>query len=291
MSIYFLPIGDETTASSRLRVYNIVPHIKNSQIGVPQKYKKGDTLVIQKTPAYNELERAKKAGAKVIYDIDDYYWDNPQFLKMIDNADEITVDTELKKEMILKKWNNGKRVTVIPDSLDWDGTKKEVYENKGIIGWTGYGNNSQYLRPVKDLLPLTLRLITSPDWHNYLPDPDCKVQARPWNLEMVDKHLSECDLGMYYLPSGEFELCKGMHKLLKNWAIGLPTYTSPMPDYVKAMKEAGVGEKYLVNNKEDWKNIKQIDFDEHCRDYALKYEAKEVANLWKKVICATDSKS
>lgn len=283
MKLYYLPIGDWNTASSRLRVYKIQPHIENSFIGVPEKYEQGDVLIIQKTPAIDELRKAKAEGAKVIYDIDDYYWDNPQFMKMIDECDLVTVDTEKKKEMLLKKWDSGKEMAVIPDCLDWDGTVRGEFE-KGIIGWTGYGNNSQYLNPVKDKLPMTLRLITSADWFNYLKAQGEEVQSRPWSVEMVDKYLAECELGMYYLPDGEFEQCKGMHKLLKNWAIGLPTYTSPMPDYVKAMQEAGVGEKYLVKNIDDWKNIKPIEFDEKCREYAYKFKPEIIAELWKKLL-------
>jgi hypothetical protein len=282
--IYFLPIGDERIASSRLRVYQIQPFLEDSNIGVPDKYKKGDVLIIQKIPAIEELQKAKSKGVKVIYDIDDYYWDNPQFMKMIDEADLITTDTEKKKEMLLTKWNNGKEMVVIPDSLDWDGTIKEIYEHNGIIGWTGYGNNSVYLKDIKESLPFSLRLITSPDWHNYLPDPECKIQMRPWSLDMVDKYLAECDLGIYYLPKGDFETCKGEHKLLKNWAIGLPTYTSRMPAYVEAMKEAGLGEKYLVD---DWSKLKDISTKEDIKkmkEYALKFQPEEVAKLWKKLL-------
>jgi hypothetical protein len=257
--IFYIPIGDDQTASSRLRVWNIQPFIENSHIGIADHYEKGDVLIIQKTPQIDELRRAKSQGARVIYDIDDYYWDNPQFMKMIDECDLVTTDTEKKVEYLRRKWSPDKEIVVIPDSLDWDGSERKDF-NKGIIGWTGYGNNSQYLNPIIDKLPkeFKLRLITSVDWINYIKAPAHNVQSRPWSLQMVDKYLAECEMGIYYLPEGEFEQCKGMHKLLKNWAIGLPTYTSRMPDYVKAMKEAGVGEKYLVD---DWSKLKNIGFD------------------------------
>lgn len=284
--IFFLPIGDQRTASSRLRVFQIVPHLENAQVGIPDHYEPGDTLVIQKTPQIEELRRAKKQGARVIYDIDDYYWDNPQFMKLIDESDLVTVDTQKKKEMLLKKWNPGKEIVVIPDSLDWDGTKKIEYGKGNVMGWTGYGNNSQYINLVIPKLDkFQIRLITTVDWLNYIVGNPLHVNSRPWSIEMVDKYLAECDLGFYYLPDGEFEQCKGMHKLLKNWAIGLPTYTSPMPDYVRAMKEAGVGEKYIVKSLEDWGKIKVDNSDvEKCRKYALKFNPEEIAKQWKNVL-------
>jgi hypothetical protein len=284
--IFFRPIGNKDTASSRLRVWNIQPHIENSVVGIADEYKKGDTLIIQKVPDIDELRKAKSQGAKVIYDIDDYYWkenhvysDDNNFLQMIKECDVLTVDTEEKKKML----KDIKEAVVIPDSLDWDGTKKEKYENLGIIGWTGYGNNSQYLNDILVKLPkeFKVRLIVDNSWIQYIDPTSPNIQNRPWSLEMVDKYLAECDFGIYYLPERDFENCKGMHKLLKNWAIGLPTYTSRMPDYVKAMKEAGVGEKYLVD---DWSKLKDIGFDEKCRDYALKFSAKNISELWKNVI-------
>lgn len=273
--IFFRPIQDRNTASSRLRVWNIQPFIPDSQIAIANKFTQDDTVVIQKIPDIELLKKAKAEGARVIYDIDDKY-DTPEYMAMIEGADVVTVDTEEKKKWI-------PQAVVIPDSLDWDGTQKEKGEQ--VIGWTGYGNNSQYLNDILPYLPFPIRLIATSDWPQYIhKDRAENVQSRPWSLEMVDKYLAECDLGIYYLPDREFEQCKGMHKLLKNWAIGIPTYTSPMPDYVKAMKEAGVGEKYLVKNIEDWKDIKIVPFDEKCRDYAMQFTAEEIAKQWLKIL-------
>lgn len=284
-TIFFRPIGNRDTASSRLRVWNIQPHIKDSVIGIADEYRKGDTLIIQKVPDIQELRKAKSQGAKVIYDIDDCYWkENPtypnwqDYLQMIKECDILTVDTEEKKDML----KDIKEAVVIPDSLDWDGTKTKGGE-KGIIGWTGYGNNSQYLNDILDRIPkeFKIRLIVDESFVHYIKSQTYNIQPRPWSLEMVDKYLAECEFGIYYLPEREFENCKGMHKLLKNWAIGLPTYTSRMPDYVKAMREAGVGEKYLV---EDWTKLKNIGFDNKLKDYALNFKAEKVATLWEKTI-------
>ena len=284
MNIYSQMWGDINTASSRLRVFNIQPHIKNYFIGSPEEtptydmsnyksgYKKCDVLIIQKTPMIDELRKAQKDGCKVVYDLDDYYLDRPEFKQMVEEADLVTVDTEEKKKLIPK-------AVVIPDSLDWDGTIKENYEHKGIIGWTGYGNNSHYLNDMIIPQGMKLRLVTSIDWLQHYKDN--QAQSRPWSLEMVDKYLAECDLGVYFLPEKQFEQVKGMHKLLKNWAIGLPTYTTAMPDYVKAMNEAGVGDKYIIKTGEE---IKDIEFDPKLREYALRYSAENIAKIWQKAI-------
>lgn len=263
--IYVIPWGDINIASSRLRVYNIQPFL-DSIIGIPEKYSSNDILIIQKTPQIEELRKAKRQGAKVVYDIDDYYWKRPEFKVMIDEADIVTVDSEYKAKLL--------KAVCIPDSLDWNGT--EANPEKNIIGWTGYGNNSVYLNDITLPNKYTLRLITSPDWMQHYKG---KAQSRPWSLEMVDKYLAECEFTIYPLPEGEFEQSKGMHKLLKSWAIGIPCYTSPMPDYVKAMKEAGVN--YIVK---DWSKLKNIGFDPKCKEYAMKYKPEIIAKQWKKIL-------
>jgi len=272
--VYFMPIGNQDTASSRLRVWNIQPFIENSVVGIPENYHKGDVLIIQKTPVIDELKKAKKQGAKVIYDIDDRYYKDQKYAEMVERADLVTVDTEEKKKEI-------SRAFVVPDSLDWDGTKKEKYENNGIIGWTGYGNNSQYMNEVEIPKDMNLRLITSSDWGSYYTK---EAQSRPWSLAMVDKYLAECDIGVHFLPKRRFEEVKGMHKLLKNWAIGLPTYTSAMPDYVKAMEEAGLGKKYIITEGNQIKQINSKSDIKKARRYAMKYEAKNIAKIWNNII-------
>lgn len=281
--IYYLPWGDDNTASSRLRVFKIGELLEDARIGTPEKYEKGDVLIIQKTPQREEMKRAQSQGAKVIYDIDDYYWDKPEFRSMLKNADVVTVDTEEKKRMLGFVGKKSRGAIVIPDCLDWDGISREEQPKNGVIGWTGYGNSTVYLDKIKDELPkgYTLRLVTSPDWLKFVKDKECKVQNRVWSLEMVDKYLRECEFTIYPLPDEDFTKCKGMHKLLKSWANRIPCYTSPMPDYVKAMEEAGVGKKYLV---EDWSKLKNEGFDEKCYEYAMKFKSEVIVELWKKVI-------
>lgn len=277
MTIYSQVWGDINTASSRLRVFNIQPHIKDYTIGSPEQYGKGDVLIIQKIPIIDELRKAHKEGAKVIYDLDDKFT-SKEFIEMIKEADLVTTDTDTKKEWLSTL---NKRVEVIPDSLDWDGTESKGNKN-GVIGWVGYSNNSHYLNDIELSKEMKLRLITDNKWLQYYKDN--QAQSRPWSLEMVDKYLAECELSLYYMPEGDFENCKGEHKLLKSLAIGIPTFTSPIPAYVKVFKEAGVGEKYIVKNKEDWKNIKNIGFDSRLKEYAMRFKAEEVAKLWDKVI-------
>jgi len=270
--IYYLTWGDKNTASSRLRVHNIAPYL-DASLDLPEEYEKGDILIIQKTPNYAELKKAQSQGAKVIYDIDDWY-DSDNFKRMAESADLITVDTKYKLKLYPK-------AKIIPDSLDWSGLLKINYSKGKLMGWTSYGNNAHYLNRI--VIPLkkqgfSLKLITTKDYLNYFAGV---CDFKQWSLQSIDKELTECDYGVYPLKNNDFSQSKGMHKLLKNWAIGLPTYVSPTPDYVRAVKEAGVNKNCLVKN---WEHLKPIKFESQMREYALKFLPIKIAKLWKKVI-------
>lgn len=270
---YFLPLGDNQTASSRLRVYLIAPYL-NATIGCPDRYEKGDVLIIQKVHAPDELRKAKSQGAKVIFDIDDPYLYKHTYQSMAEKADLVTVDTEARKAYAEQYTN--KPVVVVPDALDWDGVTRGYDVKNGIAGWTGYGNNAAFLEGM--VFPYKLRLISTVDCGKFYSGD---FEFSQWDLDTVDEEIRQCEFMINRLPLNETTAQKGMHKLLKSWANGVPCYTSRIPDYVKAMEEAGVGEKYLVD---DWANMKNEGFDERCRSYAMKYRAEDVAKKWKEVI-------
>jgi len=276
--IYYYTWGDEKVASSRLRVYNILPFLNREySFKLPVEYQKGDILFIQKRVNINEMFKAQIQGAKVIYDIDDDYFADGGVKTMVEKADCVVVGSPYLKDRYCQ------RAIFVDDSLDWDGTiKKDYADEPKIIGWTGYGNNAEYLKDVYDTLVgkgYVFRLITTPNYKKYLTDE--AVQSRKWSRETVDKDLAECDLSIYYLPKTSFTEAKGMNKLLKNWAIGLPTFVSPIPEYKRAMLEAGVDDRYLIT---DWDNFKFAPFEEKLRDYALTYSAENVAKKWLQII-------
>jgi hypothetical protein len=271
--IYFLPWGDKNTASSRLRVYNVLPYL-DASLELPETYKKGDVLIIQKALAPKELHKAKQQGAKVIYDIDDNYLDKPDFVYMCENADLVTIGSSFFKRYFPHS-------PVIDDSLDWDGTTKEDYTEKKLVGWHGYGNLGYIfeIAPTLEEKGYKIRTMVGKDYMESYKDFDVKE----WNLETIDKNLSECDFCTFYLPDDDFSQAKGMNKLIKAWAIGLPCFVSPTIEYNRVMEEAGV-EGFIVT---DWKNH---DFtkkwEPKMREYALKFSGEAIAKQWEKAIAS-----
>lgn len=271
--IYCIPLGDKNIASSRLRVHLIAPYLGYS-FDLPDQYKKGDILIIQKAHKIDELKKAKSQGVKCIFDIDDPYLHHRTYAGMAEIADLVTVDSNLRAEYVRKYTE--KPIMIIPNALDWDGiTRKEDVRN-GIAGWTSYGNNAGLLEGIN--IPFKLRLITTPDAKEYFHQPFEQID---WSLETVDEEIRKCEIMICHLPLNEITKQKSMHKLLKSWANGVPCYTSRVPDYIKAMQEAGVGERYLVDD-DKWKTlVNYAGFDDRCFDYAMRYKAEEVSKLWK----------
>lgn len=271
--IYFIPWGDQNTASSRLRVYNVLPYM-DASLELPEKYEKGDTLIIQKALAMDELKKAQSQGAKVIYDIDDNYLDKQEFFDMCEAADMVTVGSKF----FHRYYPNA---PIIDDSLDWDGTVKEDYTKKNLVGWTGYGNLGYifHLAPTLQEKGYNIRTIVGAGYED--PYKDAGFDVKTWSLETVDKDLAECDFCTYYLPDDDFSQAKGMNKLIKAWAIGLPAFVSPTVEYERVMREAGV-EGFIVTDWEHHDFTKE--WQPKMREYALKFSGEAIAGQWRNAV-------
>ncbi len=272
--IYFLPWGNRDTASSRLRVYNVLPYLE-AKIGVPKNYKKGDVLIIQKALNMYELKRAQDAGVPVIYDIDDNYLDKQEFFDMAEEADIVTVGSVFFRQYY-------PTAPIIDDTLDWDGTEKvqpEFPPDNPKVGWHGYGNLNyvSHIAPILKKRGYRIRTIVGKDYLPFYSEYDSMV----WSLDTIDKDLAECDLCCFYLPDDDFSQAKGMNKLIKAWAIGLPCFVSPTPEYERVMKEAGV-EGFIVTDWETHDFTKP--WEPKMREYALRFSGEEIAKQWMAVV-------
>ena len=267
---------DNQVASCRLRVFSILPLLNlDYSFKLPKQYHKYDVLFIQKVANLKELRRAKKSGAKVVFDIDDLYLNKPLYKEMIESADIVTVATEEMKSRFIPN------SIVIPNCLDWSGFKKEESNRNKLLSWTSYGNNAKFLNVAYDILAIqdySLLLVTTPDYKKYF---NKRVIYKEWSLNSVDQDLALAQVGVIPLPNTDFCRVKSMHKLLKYWAIGMPCYVSPIPDYVKAVNESGADPNCLVS---DWNNLKDIEWSESLREYALQFTPDKIAPLCRRVL-------
>lgn len=270
--IFFLPWGDNTIASSRLRVHKPIEYMKAS-LTLPEKYKKGDVLIIQKALRIDELWKAQKQGAKVIYDIDDNYMDKMEFVKMCESADMVTVGSSFFHRYFPD-------APVIDDSLDWDGTKKRKGRTN-LVGWHGYGTHAYInaIAPTLEQKGYKIRTVVCREYMEaYMKDG---YDVKEWNLETIDKNLAECDFLTFYLGDDDFSQAKGMNKLIKAWAIGIPAFVSYTPEYDRVFTESGI-RGFMVRNWDTHDLTKP--WTPAMRQYALKFHPQRIAAQWMEAI-------
>lgn len=271
--VFFLPWGSMDIASSRLRVHKVAPFVKNAKVGVPKRYHNGDVLIIQKALRHDELLKAQSQGAKVIYDIDDNYMDKREFVEMAEDADMVTVGSSFFHRYFPE-------APVIDDSLDWDGTKKEDYEKTNLAVWHGYGNYSfiDGIAPALEQHGYRIRTVVSKE---FLPVYTDRYETLPWSEKTIDKDIAECDFGVIYLPDDDFSQSKGMNKLIKFWAIGVPAFFSYMPEYDRVVRESGI-RGYMVRNWDTHDLTKP--WVPAMRKYALRFSPENIAKQWEAAI-------
>jgi hypothetical protein len=271
--IFFIPWGNENTASSRLRVYKPIQYMKKASLKLPKEYKKGDVLIIQKALRYDEMIKAQSEGAKVIYDIDDNFMDKMEFVKMGEQADMVTVGSSFFHRYYPD-------APVIDDSLDWDGTTKVEGDHKRL-GWHGYGTHAYInaIAPVFEKKGYQIRTIVGEEFMpHYQADG---YEVKKWELSTIDKNLAECDLLAFFLGDDDFSQAKGMNKLIKGWAIGLPVYVTYTQEYDRAFRESGI-KGFMVRNWETHDFTKP--WIPEMREYALKFHPKRIAKQWEDAV-------
>lgn len=271
--IFFLPWGDENTASSRLRVYKPIMHMDASLV-LPETYKKGDVLIIQKALRPDEMAKAQSQGARVIYDIDDNYLDKRDFVNMCENADLVTVGSSY-----FHRWFPD--APVIDDSLDWDGINKKKKGKTNLVGWHGYGNNA-YINAISPMIEKKGYQIRAVVCKEYMePYRENGYDVQEWNLKTIDHWLAQTDFHAFFLGDDDFSQAKGMNKLLKAWAIGVPAFVTYTQEYDRVFRESGIT-GFMVR---DW--------DTHdltkpwvpaMREYAMQFTPDKIAAQWMEAI-------
>ncbi len=108
-----------------------------------------------------------------------------------------------------------------------------------------------------------------------------RYDVKKWSLDTIDTYISETDMNVIYLPDDDFSQAKGMNKLIKAWAIGVPCYFSYMPEYDRVVRESGI-EGFMVRNWDLHDFSKP--WTPAMRKYALKFHPKQIAKQWEAAI-------
>ena len=216
-----------------------------------------DVLIFNRIPfqPYSNIEKLKKQGVKIIFDIDDY-WVRPQWHGMFNNQYESEFATEIIKYLRLADvvWVSTPYLQgliaqmhiksyLIPNALDytqpqWQHMKKD--KDSLSCGWVGVGNHHMDFRMIQSAfsrqsLPVQMVLAGVNELSEYWRYLAQVISGGRYQSVKFVKDLDVYNYGILYneldivlLPSfyDTYSLCKSNLKLLESGAHSLPVITN-----------------------------------------------------------------
>lgn len=299
MNVVYYPAGDANFASSRMRVFRIIPELRRlgHEAEIDFDPYGADVVVVQKRPDLDDLmKKCHKMGIRVIYDLDDWI---PPLIPTACLADAITVDTNYKLKLFPLV---DIPVDVIPDALDTDSDSPKKSGHAEILRqvvWTGNADNLYHLRSVAEAcsaLNIILTVITDlgdkfiktlRDFPT--PVKNC-LQVVRWHQGSVDWELVKADLFVAPLMfdgpwDANWVMSKSANRIQKAWGLGLPVAATPIQSYTEA------GLQYKAQTVDEWIAVldRMCDPQLRIQDAQAGYErvqqftADKIAQQWLKV--------
>lgn len=209
---------------------------------------------------------------KIIYDIDDmiffqksnknkianYLRNKNKYIYLIKKSSNIIVCTKSLIN-IVKKYNNNKRVHLIPATLDEVKYIPNKNKNKNIItiGWTGSHSTGFYINIIKKIL-LDLKkkfnckiLIIGANSEDIGTD---KFEYINWNSKSEIKNLNKIDIGVYPLPYDKWVYGKSGLKAIQYLALKIPVVATSVANNLNIIKNGYNGFLVKRNNHKYWYN-------------------------------------
>lgn len=249
-----------------------------------------DTIYVQRLHDWESfyiLEKLKKAGKRIVYDIDDDIFsltpDNPAFhvisrdnqmaaIACMKMADTVTTTTSVLQNRLAQVLDNGTYPEVIPNALDTDDRWLPTEDTGSPDGykrifWQGSATHEEDFQVVAGALDRIMQ--THPKVRlvilGYLPK--CVIQRlergyQHWQgrvehvgfsdtetyFEMV--HHVRAEVGIAPLAPKGFNEAKSPIKILEYSCIGMPTVASAMEPYSSVINNGESG--YLAQTEDEW---------------------------------------
>jgi len=232
----------------RIRTYHIDRWLRSkgykSNIISCEQINNYDTLIFNTAfdePSYNKILKANQLGKQVVINLceDLFGFGNPWFLKSIKIADVVVCCSHNLAEKV-KEINEN--VIVIEDAVESDFNLNCGHENKKLKAvFCGMGGHKVHAEKIKPIIEkLGYELITI---HEH---PDATIK---WNVSTWQSELAKCDIGIAPCDFIQHS-CKSNVKATQYMALGLPVVVSPLPAYLRFIKDGENG--FIAETEQQW---------------------------------------
>lgn len=264
LRVAFLPLGDKTIASSRLRCHVIQAALNRmghyACIGCDES---ASVLCIQKRTDSKAIKTAhhwKQKGGTLLFDIDDFP-ENSSFRrgvrKLIKLADAVTTATPEQSELIQKMFPcvPPQRIYCFPNPVDYSPVaptrKRHGHSVPLKVVWFGNVENfpEALISTICSVPNIEMHIIT------HLSDELIKrysssVIFHEWSYETFSEAFTQFDVCILSHQGSSVVQAKNAHKMITAIIHGLPVLASRTPDHLRVAKLAGVDD-LLFESEED----------------------------------------
>lgn len=296
----FLPLGDQSIASSRLRCFSIhnalIKAGFSSKIGFSEKCK---ILIIQKrtdTLALKAAIKCQKDGGILIFDIDDFpesekFRKKAQLLASLATAITCATPEQKKIAEYLFVDVEKSRIFCFPNPVDYELERPINREHSNVgplkVGWFGNVENfpNRLVNELSEVSGVELHAITNFSQEMVDKFKDCTFHK--WSYCNFSSILCSLDVCILSHFGTEIYNAKNANKMITAISHGLPVIASDTPDYRRLAKACGVDE-YLFLDYEKLVECVNKMRDPDCR---MRYIQKAQPVIWKEFNLDTILKS
>lgn len=236
---------EQIAAGTRIRVLNIVKHLKNCVVSYNyEDLKACDVVIFQARWLATDMELARKLkeqGVKLVFDTTDPHWDTQNFDssgrrkealdKILEHIGVVTFPTEGLKDSFLR-YRKDKRIEIIPDCVDLSKhTETREHKEKSVytIVWYGCSANVCSIDLARrDLERLgqefNLKLIAVYDLGHgaeVKPFDNLELETREWSEDATILAILESDVAI----NPRYDTWRGYksnNKTAEAWSLGVP---------------------------------------------------------------------
>lgn len=275
-NILFLPLTNERSASSRIRVYQNARALAKlgwqCSIGTKHDPRNYPIVVFQKRFNESDMRLAQSCGGKVVFDVSDPYWlkGRGQPLKQMGRKVRVVTTSSGRQTKWFKK--NGIRAVTIPNGFDFSEVPAVPKRDKLTICWIGNilneGNLGILVDPLNRLhqeIPFDFWVITRKDAS--IPKFNFPVRMIPWTQQTAFHYMAQCHIGVSPRILDSWNLAKSSYKAIAYMALGLATIATPIFSIQGVIFDAKNGFLVEKNDPDKWyQKLRILAFEKEVRE-------------------------